>query len=559
MSRAAPSDKPTEAYRPRKPTPPLRADPAASQLGAYPFLLPPAEDGEIGRLGNYRVFRLLGSGGMGMVFAAEDIALRRPVALKVMNPELACDPINGWQRFLREARALAAIRHPNLVGVYQAGQEGDTVYLAMELLRGETLDVRLMRDAPLEPAEVVRIAGGVADGLAALHGQGLIHRDIKPGNIWLEAPGDRVRILDLGLVRVVHEDTHLTETGAVVGTPAYMSPEQVRGLATDHRTDLFSFGCVLYALCTGRPPFDADSALAQAAALAADDPVPVRELNPAVPEPLSALVSDLLAKNPDHRPASAAEVIGRLKAVFSKAAPTLAASTLGSLEPKRTRKSGRRSKPGGKSKAKSAGKSERQPFLRRHAVKLVALLWLVAAALGVAVLLSNRGRPASKEPDPPDAAAAPASRGKVTKEPDVLFLTDLTPLAAVGWPTPVPPPGFDGTVRVGGELSRHGIFLHPPPPFEPPASITYKLGKGYSRFAAGVAINDSAPPFGAPVIFTVYGDGKPRWKSKDVTRQGPPQACDLDVRGVNELTIEVTCPDVPIGAHAVWVEPRLVK
>src|SRR5262249_10955293 len=150
---------------------------------------------------------------------------------------------NGWHRFLREARSLAAIKHPNLVTVYQAGQEGDTVYLAMELLEGETLDSRIRRAAPPPAEEIVRIAQQITAGLAAIHSHGLIHRDIKPANIWLETvAGDqgagttgRVKILDFGLVRLVHEDTHLTESGMVLGTPAYMSPEQVRGWPTDHR------------------------------------------------------------------------------------------------------------------------------------------------------------------------------------------------------------------------------------------------------------------------------------------------------------------------------------
>src|SRR5262245_7506588 len=211
----------------------------------FPFLRAPTEPGELGRLGNYRVFKLLGAGGMGQVFLAEDLALKRDVALKVMCLPPGEDLLSWRERFLREARAQAAIRHPNLVTVYQVGDDRGTVFIAMELLEGESLDARIRRAAPLDAPTVLQIAEGVAAGLAAIHARGLIHRDIKPGNIWLSSPTpddtarmdaeddpqpaevSQVKILDFGLVREVKGDTQLTEAGAVVGTPAYMSPEQV--------------------------------------------------------------------------------------------------------------------------------------------------------------------------------------------------------------------------------------------------------------------------------------------------------------------------------------------
>ncbi|HYT93735.1 MAG TPA: serine/threonine-protein kinase, partial [Gemmataceae bacterium] len=157
----------------------------------YSFLLPPVEPDEIGRLGTYRILRLLGRGGMGFVFHAEDITLRRAVALKVMKPDLDGD-MRGWERFLREARVMAAIKHESLVTVFQAGQEGSALYLAMELLEGVSLQDWCVRSFRPHLTEILRLGREIAAGLAAIHRHGLVHRDIKPANLWLEAPANRV-------------------------------------------------------------------------------------------------------------------------------------------------------------------------------------------------------------------------------------------------------------------------------------------------------------------------------------------------------------------------------
>jgi eukaryotic-like serine/threonine-protein kinase len=188
MSLTVPDDRlPTHPDADTRVGPPGQPTPLAPQ---FPFLGAPVEPGELGRLGNYRVSKLLGAGGMGKVFLAEDLALKRAVALKVMCLPPGEDILSWRERFLREARAQAAIRHPNLVTVYQVGEDRGTVFLAMELLEGEALDARIRRAAPLDTGTVLRIAEGVAEGLAAIHARGLIHRDIKPGNIWLTAKGE---------------------------------------------------------------------------------------------------------------------------------------------------------------------------------------------------------------------------------------------------------------------------------------------------------------------------------------------------------------------------------
>jgi serine/threonine protein kinase len=280
----------------------------------YDFLAPPQAVDELGRLGHYRVLKVLGAGGMGVVYKAEDLQLRRPVALKAMLPTLAVSPSNR-QRFLREAQAAAAVVHDHIVTIFHVGEDRGIPFLAMQLLEGQTLEDRLQRSRRLPAAQVVRIGREIAEGLAAAHERGLIHRDIKPGNIWLEAERQRVKILDFGLARSARGDSHLTQSGAIVGTPAYMAPEQACGQAVDPRSDLFSLGCVLYRLCTGELPFKGKDTLATLAALAVEIPRSVDELNPEVPPALADLIMRLLSKDAGQRPPSARAVVKSLAAI----------------------------------------------------------------------------------------------------------------------------------------------------------------------------------------------------------------------------------------------------
>jgi serine/threonine protein kinase len=316
----------------------LPTGPARAAAGLNPelwsFLAPAQQPDEIGRLGPYRVLQVLGAGGMGVVFQAEDPQLKRPVALKAMLPALAAND-SARKRFLREAQAAAAIQHDHIVTIFQVGDDRGTPFLAMEFLRGESLDARLQREGKLPVPEVLRIGREIAEGLAAAHAQGLIHRDVKPANVWLEAralrapsprTGEetitqgglgaadyRVKILDFGLARTAGADAQLTQVGAIVGTPAYMAPEQANGEPVDHRCDLFSLGCVLYRLCTGELPFKGPDPLTLLLAVFSANPRPPREVNPAVPAGLSDLVMQLLAKKPGDRPQSAGAVAAALE------------------------------------------------------------------------------------------------------------------------------------------------------------------------------------------------------------------------------------------------------
>lgn len=278
----------------------------------YPFLRPAETPEELGRLGPYRVLGVLGEGGMGVVFRAEETSLDRAVALKVIKPELARDP-EARQRFLREARSAAALNHDHVVPIYRVGEDGDVSYLAMPLLRGESLADRLDREGSLPPCEVLRIGKEAASALAAAHQRGLIHRDVKPGNIWLESPGGRVKLLDFGLARP-DRGSDLTDVGTVAGTPAYMAPEQVRG-RPEPRSDLFGLGCVLYHMATGEPPFGGEDTLEVLANLAVHEPRPPREINVEIPEAISRLIEKILAKEPHHRHQTAEQVILEIEAI----------------------------------------------------------------------------------------------------------------------------------------------------------------------------------------------------------------------------------------------------
>ena len=280
----------------------------------YPFLGSPKGPDELGRLGPYRVLKVLGTGAMGVVFEAEDSHLRRMAALKVMRPSLAASD-EYHRRFLREARLAASIDHEHIVTVYQVGEDNGVPYLAMQLLRGQTLDDRLKREGRLPLEEVLRIGRETAEGLAAAHARGLVHRDIKPANIWLEEGRGRVRIVDFGLARGAEPDAQFTHAGTVIGTPAYMAPEQAGGEEVDARCDLFSLGSVLYRAATGESAFAGKDTLSVLNALATKTPTPPHKLVPSLPRRFSGLVMRLLARDPDDRPQSAREVVEAIEAL----------------------------------------------------------------------------------------------------------------------------------------------------------------------------------------------------------------------------------------------------
>jgi hypothetical protein len=284
-----------------------QADFGAVAQPRFAFLQSPVLSGDLGRLGEYRVVEFLGQGGMGMVFRAIDRRLDRSVALKVLHPQHAAEP-SMRQRFLREAKVMASVRSDHVVNIFEVGMAADLPYLAMEFLQGESLAAYRKRVGTVPLSQSLRIAREISLGLDAVHGRGLVHRDIKPDNLWLEAPTGRVKILDFGLARDRRSESRVTQAGVVVGTPAYMAPEQAGGGDVDHRADLFSLGCVLYELCTNELPFKGTDILSSLMALATHHPDPPRSISAAVPMELSDLIMHLLQKDPAARPNSSVAV-----------------------------------------------------------------------------------------------------------------------------------------------------------------------------------------------------------------------------------------------------------
>src|SRR5579884_1886408 len=286
------------------------------------------------RLGGYEILEKLGAGGMGEVWRARDPRLDRYVAIKILPPGVASDP-SRQARFEQEARALAALNHPNVVGVYGAGADDGKSWIASELVSGESL--RAVIDRGRLPARrALEFAIQIADAIAAAHAAGIIHRDLKPENIMIAADG-RVKVLDFGLAKqnaAAPSETSatmaLSQPGTVLGTAGYMSPEQVRGVAVDQRSDIFSLGIVLYEMVTGRRAFEAPSTVETMNAILHDDPADIGPDVAGVPAALIAIVNRCLAKRPEQRFQSAADLAFALRSIStsttasSQIAPPLA-------------------------------------------------------------------------------------------------------------------------------------------------------------------------------------------------------------------------------------------
>jgi serine/threonine protein kinase/tetratricopeptide (TPR) repeat protein len=275
-------------------------------------------------LGHYRITAAIGAGGMGEVYRATDTKLGRDVALKVLPAEMASDP-ERLERFRREARAIAALNHPNIVTIYSVEEQNTVHFLTMELVEGQPLD-RLMTGGGLPLARILEVAQAIANALVAAHEKGIVHRDLKPANVMVGETG-AVKVLDFGLAKVQPTGDSLsselptaapTRDGVVMGTVPYMSPEQVSGRSVDHRTDIFSLGIVLYEMASGRRPFEGSSTAELASAILRDTPPVVTELRPDLPQDLARIIRRCLEKDPRQRLQTARDVVNELRDLMGR-------------------------------------------------------------------------------------------------------------------------------------------------------------------------------------------------------------------------------------------------
>ena len=281
--------------------------------------------------GKYLLEDRLGEGGMAVVWRARHLLVERVVAIKMLRPEVARMP-NVPQRFMQEARAAWLIDHPNVVSVLDVDVDDDgTPFIVQELLDGEDLEAHLARRGPLSPAELVALVAPALDALAAAHARGVVHRDLKPSNVFLArtARGLSPKLLDFGISRIATDDARMTSTGVVMGTPAYMAPEQIHSpKKVDARADLWAFGVMCYELLSGALPFESESSGELLVKICTTEPRPLRDVAPAVPAALESLVMGCLRRDPAARPASAESLLRSLRALESGGALVAAARDL---------------------------------------------------------------------------------------------------------------------------------------------------------------------------------------------------------------------------------------
>jgi serine/threonine protein kinase len=310
-------------------------DPAAPWVAGsedYSFLTAPQSPTEIGRLGGYRILGVLGVGGMGIVFRAEEQQPRRLVAVKVMKPALAVDP-TVRRRFLKEGQLAASVDHPGVVPIYRVDEAQGVPFLVMPMLKGRSLERLLQERQRLSAKETMRIGREIAETLSAAHAAGLIHRDVKPSNIWLregqssedlgvDAATWPVMLLDFGVARAVtNQGESVTQKGETVGTPEYMAPEQLGDENLDGRADLFSLGCVMYRMLVGSNPFGGRNIMAVLCNIALEQPQTPHQIDAAIPPELSDLVMRLMSKKPEDRPATATAVAAELRHMEQASVP----------------------------------------------------------------------------------------------------------------------------------------------------------------------------------------------------------------------------------------------
>ncbi len=496
-------------------------------------------------LGKYTLGELLGQGGMGAVYRSHHPLLNRPVAIKIMLANIAADP-QAHQRFLREAQVVAVLSHPNIVNIFDVDVQDGQPYIVMDFAPGGSLAARL-HGGPIAMDETLRLAIPLADALAYAHSQGLIHRDLKPANVLLRPDGSPV-LADFGLARPAVADSaaQITATGAVMGTLAYMAPEQFSGRPADARADIYAFGVMLYEMLTGRVPFEGDSAQIMYGHLQ-QPPLPPRQLNPALPDAIEQLILRMLEKNPDMRPHSAAELAAALRALQSAGAaigPTVALTAQRAIQPVNTA-------------AESSDGSRGQSRLR-----IALIIGVVIAIAGIASFWAARAGPLGNGPQSSPLANPTARPTRAA----IAIEQDPTPASATEPPAPpliqesaplltnaqdIGPESFSiggisyrqnddtlwffGEVRNDGSLARESIELrvnlldadgHEIASKTGYASMSYLKPGEISPFSVLFTKDDRAAPFARYVIEvrSKKADFQPSYTYRDLGVLPSPQA-----------------------------------
>jgi serine/threonine protein kinase len=446
--------------------------------------------------GRYEVLLKLGAGAFGTVYKARDKVLGRMVAIKTIRLDgMAASAASLEEllaRFRREAQVSAQLKHPNIVTIYDIGEADGLSYLAMEFIDGQGLDKVISAAGRLPPERAAAIAAQIADALDYAHRNNVVHRDVKPANVMIEA-GDRVKVTDFGIAKAIDSGEHLTVTGSLLGTPSYMSPEQARGASVDGRSDIFSVGCILYEMLTGKKAFVGDSITALIFKIITEEPPSLKTIDPSIPEPMVRIIMRALSKAPETRHASAQELARELLALASPAAvPTLrqgVAPTVAMPAVDATRVSARKpsvsthvSPTTHAAPRRPIAQSRPQPG-RSHAgiivgvaVVLVVLVVAVGAAAWWAISRYQAQRGDGVAALQTDASPSPTADIESSPEPE----TTMTPEASLDWagegiePTPeaavVASGAISPTTSTPGQASTPPTSVAAPTPRQPPAT-----------------------------------------------------------------------------------------
>jgi serine/threonine-protein kinase len=522
--------------------------------------------------GRYRIEHELGRGGMAKVFLGTDTVLGRTVAVKVLAPQYADD--DGFvQRFRREAQAAASITHPDIVSVFDTGSDDGVHFIVMEYVEGRTLAEILAGGGRILPDRAIDISMDVCRALEAAHARGVIHRDIKPGNIMLDLRGD-VKVTDFGIARITTTADTVAQTAAIMGTAAYLSPEQAQGLPNDGRSDIYSLGCVLYEMVTGRPPFLGDSPVAVASKQVLEQPVPPSRLNSDVTADLDAVILRALAKNPANRYQSAGEMRADLerakRGLPVDATPLLAASATQVLD----------RPPAHATQVLPPPEPERGTNWVPIVVTLVliallgALLWFLAANVlndddqqtGVLVTVPNvvgekRAQAITRLQDNglEVGTITPVPAADDTQEPGTVLEQDPasgdevdrgTPvdLTIVAAPDQVPIPDLEGSSVEEAQATLVGLGLEPGGPVEEPSDTVPEGSVTRTDPASGTEVDPSS----TVTIFVSSGPGTVVVPNVTCQSFGSAQS-DLRAAGLVPVQSSETRPENPLCTNGTKV------